>query len=61
MTETDEQKIRAIVRSELLEILQDAQDALGMKKDPTGFARKALEGLSALIRQRDREDKREEL
>lgn len=60
MTETDEQKTRAIVRNELLEILQDAQDALGVKKDPTGFARKALEGLSALIRQREEKSKNKE-
>ncbi len=57
METTDEKKIRAIVRSELLGILQDAQDALGLKKDPTGMGKKALEGLATLIRRREEKDK----
>jgi hypothetical protein len=47
----DEQEIRLIVQNELLDILQDAREALG-SKDPTGIGKKALEGLSALIRRR---------
>ena len=58
MTE-EEKKIRAIVRNELLGILQDAQEALGVKKDPTGMGRKALEGLAVLIRRRESEDRGE--
>lgn len=61
MEETDEKKIRAIVRSEILGILQDAQDALGLKKDPTGMGRKALEGLATLIKRRDAKEKTETL
>lgn len=61
MEEKDKKEIRAIVRSELLEILQDAQDALGLKKDPTGMGRKALEGLATLIRRRELKDKTETL
>jgi len=57
MTETDEKEIRAIVRSEILGILQDAQDALGLKKDPTGMGRKALEGLATLIKRREEKGK----
>lgn len=56
MTE-EEKKIRAVVRSELIGILQDAQEALGTKKDPTGMGRKALEGLATLIRRREQNDK----
>ena len=51
MTE-EEKKIRIIVQDELLGILGDAHEQLGVKKDPTGMARKALDGLSALIRSR---------
>jgi hypothetical protein len=61
MEEKDKKEIRAIVRSELLGVLQDAQDALGMKKDPTGMGRKALEGLATLIKRRDLKDKTETL
>lgn len=60
MTE-EEKKVRAIVRSELIGILQDAQEALGTKKDPTGMGRKALEGLAALIKRREAKEKTEEL
>jgi adenylylsulfate kinase-like enzyme len=53
MTEADEKEIRSIVRREFIEILQDAEAQLGIKKDPTGIGRKALEGLINLIRQRE--------
>lgn len=52
MTKADEQKIRAIVQDELLGIISDAQESMGMKKDPTGMGRRALEGLADLIRDR---------
>lgn len=52
MTEADEKRVRAIVREELLGLIEDGQEALGMKKDPTGIGRKALEGLANLIRRR---------
>ncbi|HKQ99158.1 MAG TPA: hypothetical protein VJT09_00715 [Pyrinomonadaceae bacterium] len=52
MTKADEEKIRRLVREELLDIIADAQDSLGMKKDPTGMGRRALEGLADLIRSR---------
>jgi hypothetical protein len=51
MMEANEREIRLIVQNEILDILQDARDALG-SKDPTGMGKKALEGLSALIRRR---------
>jgi hypothetical protein len=53
MTEADEEKIRSIVRDELLGIISDAQESLGMKKDPTGMGRRALEGLADMIRDRE--------
>ncbi|HEV7857912.1 MAG TPA: hypothetical protein VGO91_04720 [Pyrinomonadaceae bacterium] len=49
--EAHEKEIRVIVQNELLDILQDAGEALGTK-DPTGMGKKALEALSALIRNR---------
>jgi hypothetical protein len=52
MSEADEQKIRAVVQQELLGIIGDAQKSLGATKDPTGIAKKALEGLANLIRKR---------
>jgi hypothetical protein len=52
MTEAEEKAIRAIVQDEFLGILHDANEQLGMKKDPTGMARKALDGLASLIRRR---------
>ena len=52
MTKTDEDRIREIVQDELLGIIGDAQESLGMKKDPTGMGRRALEGLADLIRDR---------
>lgn len=52
MTKKDEEQIRSIVRDELLGIISDAQESLGMKKDPTGMGRRALEGLADLIRDR---------
>ncbi len=52
MTEADRKEIRSIVQDEIIGILADAQGAVGLKKDPTGMARKALDGLAGLIRQR---------
>lgn len=52
MTTADEEKIRLVVQDELLAIITDAQESLGVKKDPTGMARRALEGLADLIRRR---------
>jgi hypothetical protein len=49
--EANEKEMRLMVQNELLDILQDAREALGTK-DPTGMGRKALEELSALIRRR---------
>lgn len=54
MTTQEEEAIRAVVRKELLGILEDAHEALGMKKDPTGMGRKALDGLAHMIKARDR-------
>ena len=51
MTETDKQEIKGIVQQEILDILADAQAMLG-SKDPTGFGKKALEGLASVIRRR---------
>lgn len=51
MTEADKQEVRRIVQDELLGILGDAKAMLGMK-DPTGFAKKALEGMAGVIRLR---------
>ena len=52
MTEAEEKEIRVIVQEELIGILNDAHEQLGVKKDPTGMARKALDGLVNLIRSR---------
>ena len=52
MTETEENKIRAVVQNELLAIINDAKELLGMGKDPTGIGKKALEGLANVIRRR---------
>ncbi len=52
MTEADRKEIRSIVQDEILGILTDAQESIGLKKDPTGMARKALDGLANLIRGR---------
>ncbi len=52
MKKADEEQIRLVVQNELLAIISDAQDSLGMKKDPTGMGRRALEGLADLIRSR---------
>jgi hypothetical protein len=52
MTETNEKEIRAVVRDELLGIINDAKELLGMGKDPTGIGKKALEGLANVIRRR---------
>jgi hypothetical protein len=49
--EANEKEIRVIVQNELIDILQDAGEALGTK-DPTGMGKKALEALSDLIRRR---------
>jgi hypothetical protein len=53
MTEEEKNEVRAIVRDELIGIIQDAQAKLGTTKDPTGIGRKVLEGLASLIRTRD--------
>lgn len=52
MTNLEEKEIRAVVQRELLGLIEDAHEALGMKKDPTGMGRKALEGLANMIRRR---------
>lgn len=52
MTKKDEKRIRQIVQDELLGIISDAQESLGVKKDPTGIGRRALEGLAEMIRRR---------
>jgi len=52
MAEIDENRIRAVVQSELLGIISDAQELLGLTRDPTGMAKKALEGLANVIRKR---------
>jgi hypothetical protein len=52
MTKADEKNIRLIVQDELLGIINDAQESLGVKKDPTGMGRRALEGLADMIRRR---------
>lgn len=51
MTEADRQEVRQVVQDELLGILSDAKSMLG-GKDPTGFAKKALDGLAGVIRLR---------
>jgi hypothetical protein len=51
MTEIDEKSVRAIVQDELLGIITDARGLLGTK-DPTGMAKKALDGLANVIRRR---------
>jgi hypothetical protein len=51
MAQADEQTIRAVVQDELLGIVGDARELLGTK-DPTGMARKALDGLANVIRRR---------
>ena len=53
MTKEERDEVRAIVREELIGIIQDAQAKLGTTKDPTGIGRKVLEGLASLIRKRD--------
>jgi len=52
MTKEQEKEIRAIVQSELMGLINDAHEALGLKKDPTGMGRKALEGLANMVRRR---------
>jgi hypothetical protein len=51
MTEADKQETRRIVQDEILGILADAK-AMLKGKDPTGFAKKALDGLAGVIRLR---------
>lgn len=51
MTESEKQEVRRIVQDEILGILGDAKAALGIK-DPTGLAKKALDGLAVVIRRR---------
>lgn len=57
MTEAEEKAVRAVVQDEILGILTDANEQLGVKKDPTGMARKALDGLANLIRRRQESTK----
>jgi hypothetical protein len=52
MTKAEEKEIRRVVQDEFLGIITDAQQALGVMKDPTGLGRKALDGLASLIRRR---------
>jgi hypothetical protein len=52
MTKEDEKQVRSIVQDELLGIIGDAQESMGVKKDPTGMGRRALEGLADMIRSR---------
>lgn len=59
MTEANEQEIRRIVQDEILGILGDAKAKLGMK-DPTGFAKKALEGLSHVITLRQQQQQQQQ-
>lgn len=56
MTDSEQKEIRIIVQEELIGILNDAHEQLGVKKDPTGMARKALDGLVHLIRSRREAD-----
>ncbi|HEV2915185.1 MAG TPA: hypothetical protein VGX92_18045 [Pyrinomonadaceae bacterium] len=49
-----ENRIRAVVQDELLGILGDARELLGTK-DPTGMAKKALDGLANVIRRRQQQ------
>ena len=51
MTEADRQEVRRIVQDEILGILGDAKAQLG-SKDPTGFGKKALDGLASVVRGR---------
>ena len=51
MAEMNEQEVRRVVQDELLGIIADAKGLLG-SKDPTGFGKKALDGLAAVIRLR---------
>ena len=58
MTEAEKQEVRAEVQNEFLSIIADAQALLG-GKDPTGLAKKALEGLASVIRRRQEKSKAE--
>jgi hypothetical protein len=53
MTKEERDEVRAIVREELIGIIEDAQAKLGTTKDPTGIGRKVLGGLASLIRTRE--------
>ena len=53
MAEIDDNRIRTLVREELLGIISDAQENLGLTRDPTGMAKKALEGLANVVRRRE--------
>ena len=53
MTEAEEKDVRGVVRSELLGIINDAKELLGVGKDPTGIGKKALDGLANVIRRRE--------
>ncbi|HEY0003265.1 MAG TPA: hypothetical protein VGB17_00545 [Pyrinomonadaceae bacterium] len=51
MTENAEAEMRRVVRDELLGIITDCKSLIGTK-DPTGFAKKALDGLAFVITRR---------
>lgn len=59
MTETDEKEIRTVVQDEILGIINDAKELLGVGKDPTGIGKKALEGLANVIRRRQPDAKQD--
>ncbi len=59
MTDAEKREVRIVVQDELIGILNDAHEQLGVKKDPTGMARKALDGLAGLIRSRQEAAKAE--
>ena len=52
MTETEKNEIREIVRDEILGIIKDGEEKIGLIKDPTGMGRKALQGLANLVKSR---------
>jgi hypothetical protein len=59
VTEEEKEQIKVIMREEILDIIKDGQEKLGLKKDPTGMGRKALEGLANLIRDRQAASEKE--
>lgn len=53
ISDAEKEQVRKLVRDELIGILEDAESALGVTKDPTGFGRKALQGMISLIQKRN--------